>query len=218
MHILLVEDDEQIGEGVRTGLALASHAVDWVNDARSARAAVAAKSYEMVVLDIGLPDECGLDWLKDLRTQGIELPVLILTARDALADKIEGLDSGADDYLVKPFELDELYARLRVIERRLYHHADPEMRHQGILLDPAGQTVTQDGNPVPLSRREFSVLKLLLGKRGRVISRRQIEEQLYEWGSEVESNAVEVHVHHLRRKLGTSLIRTVRGVGYVIEK
>jgi DNA-binding response OmpR family regulator len=217
MRILLVEDDEQIGDGVRSGLGLAGHAVDWVTDAKSARSAVTTHAYGMVVLDLELPDQSGFDWLRDLRAHGSDVPVLLLTARDSLADKVEGLDSGADDYLVKPFELEELQARLRAIERRRYNRTEPLIRHRDIVMAPATQTVWQKGAPVSLSSREFSILRLLLNRLGRAASRPTIEEQLYAWGDEVESNAVEVHVHNLRKKLGVDLIRTIRGVGYIIE-
>jgi DNA-binding response OmpR family regulator len=216
MRILLVEDDEQIGDGVRAGLRLAGHTVNWVVDCRSARAAHAAEPCDLMILDVGLPDENGLNLLRELRSRADNLPVLLLTARDTVADKVTGLDSGADDYLVKPFELAELCARLRAIERRQHGRPEPVIRHAGIELDPSTHTVKHHGHEVPLSRREFAILERLMEARGKAISRSALEHQLYAWGEEVASNAVEVHIHHLRKKLGERMIRTIRGVGYLI--
>lgn len=218
MRLLLVEDDALLGDGLRAGLVQDGYSVDWLRDGTSAEAALRSSSYDLAVLDINLPGRNGLQLLKGLRNHGSTLPVLLLTARDTVADRVAGLDSGADDYLVKPFDLDELLARLRALLRRHSGRASPELRHGELLVDPAAHTVTLVGSPVEISPREFAVLQLLLENRGKVLSRSRLEEGLYSWQSEVESNAVEVYIHHLRKKLGQSLIRTVRGVGYVIDK
>ena len=218
MRLLLVEDDALLGDGLRAGLTQDGYSVDWLRDGASAEAALRSGNYDLAVLDINLPGRNGLQLLKGLRGSGSALPVLLLTARDTVADRVAGLDSGADDYLIKPFDLDELLARLRALLRRRGGRATPELRHGDLLVDPAAHTVTLAGEPVEISPREFAVLQLLLENRGKVLSRSRLEEGLYSWESEVESNAVEVYVHHLRKKLGQSLIRTVRGVGYVIDK
>jgi DNA-binding response OmpR family regulator len=217
MRLLLVEDDPLIGDGIRAGLGQEDYSVDWFRDARSAEAALQNEQYDLLVLDIGLPDRSGLEVLSGLRSRGEQLPVLILTARDAISDRVAGLDSGADDYLVKPFDLEELSARLRALLRRSSGRASSEIRHGEITLDPAAHRVTQRGEPVDISPREYAVLHLLLENAGKVMSRRRLEEGLYAWGDEVESNAIEVYVHHLRKKLGAELIRTIRGVGYIID-
>jgi DNA-binding response OmpR family regulator len=218
MRLLLVEDDPLLGDGIRAGLSQAGYTVDWIKDGRAARMALETETYALMVLDLGLPRLSGLELLHWLRETGSTLPVLILTARDTVADRVQGLDSGADDYLVKPFDLDELTARLRALLRRSGGRAAPVIRHGDLTLDPAAHAVTQAGQAVDLSPREFAILQELLENAGRVLSRERLEQSLYGWGGEVESNAVEVHIHHLRKKLGTELIRTVRGVGYVIEK
>ncbi len=216
MRILLVEDDPLLGDGIRAGLRQAGFVVDWVRDGVAAQAAIAAEPFAALVLDLGLPRMSGLDLLRRLRAAHDPIPVLILTARDTYADRIRGLDTGADDYLVKPFDLGELAARLRALLRRTAGSPEPLLRVGAIELDPAGHSVRLDGRAVELSAREFALLHELMANAGRVLSRRQIEERLYAWGEEVESNAVEVHVHHLRRKLAPELIRTVRGVGYLL--
>lgn len=218
MRLLLVEDDSILGDGIRTGLTQEGYAVDWVTDGYLAGHALQSEHYDLLVLDLGLPRRSGLDVLKELRAGGNNLPVLILTARDTVRDRVAGLDSGADDYLIKPFALDELFARTRALLRRAGERGAPVIRHRAITLDPAARKVSRDGVPVELSAREFALLQTLLENTGRVLSRTRIEQSLYAWGDEVESNAVEVHIHHLRRKLGASLIRTIRGVGYVIDK
>ena len=218
MRLLLVEDDAPLGDGIRVGLRQAGYTVDWCKDGRAAQRALESETYALMVLDIGLPLLSGLDLLKWLRQKEEGLPVLILTARDTVADRVKGLDSGADDYLVKPFDLEELAARIRALLRRHGGRAVPLIRHDKLTLDPAAHTVTLDDRPVDLAPREFAILHALLENAGRVLSRERLEQSLYGWGEEVESNAVEVHIHHLRRKLGASLIRTIRGVGYVIEK
>lgn len=214
MRILLVEDDALLGDGIRAGLKLADYAVDWVRDGAAARLALLDHDYQACVLDIGLPKRDGLSVLKELRGRGSQLPVLILTARDTSADKIAGLDSGADDYLTKPFDLPELQARLRALIRRAGGAATPTLTHAGLVLDPASKRVTRDGQAISLSAREYALLLDLLRHKKHIRSRRQIEESLYAWGEETGSNTVEVYIHHLRKKLGAQFIRTVRGLGY----
>ena len=218
MRLLLIEDDAMIGESVVAGLRHAGHTVDWVRDGRAAEAALAVPVHELVLLDLGLPRKSGLEVLKALRAAGSDLPVLVITARDRVADRIAGLDAGADDYIVKPFDLDELAARIRAVARRRAGRAAPELEHGPLRLDPAKRRAFLDGQEVTLSAREFAVLEALLERPGAVLSRAQLEERLYGWRGEIESNAVEVHIHALRRKLGTDLIRTLRGVGYTIPK
>ncbi len=218
MRLLLVEDDEMLGNGVQAGLTQAGYAVDWVKDGEAADMFLAAEEYALMILDLGLPKRGGMEVLKKLRAQGKDLPVLILTARDTVEDKVQGLDSGADDYLIKPFDLDELGARVRALLRRRGGRTMPVIRHGDLELDPASHTVIRKGELVDISPREFTLLQELLENSGRVLSRSQLERSLYSWKDEVDSNAVEVHIHHLRKKLGSDLIRTVRGVGYVIDK
>lgn len=218
MRILLAEDDLLLGDGLRAGLRQAGFQVDWVRDGLAAERELRAQPYAAAVLDLGLPLMDGMDVLASVRRAGITLPVLVLTARDAVPDRIRGLDGGADDYVVKPVDLDELAARLRALVRRAHGQPQELLRVQDVLLDPAGRTVQRDGQPVALSTREFDLLQALMLAAGRVLSREQLEQQLYSWGNEVDSNAVEVHIHHLRRKLGPSLIQTVRGVGYLCAK
>lgn len=218
MRLLLVEDDPLLGEGIRAGLTQAGFAVDWVKDGEQARAALESETYGLMVLDLGLPRLSGEEVLRRLRAKNDPLPVLILTARDTVADRVKGLDAGADDYLVKPFDLDELTARLRALLRRSGGRATPVIRHGKLEVDPAAHAAALDGRPVELAPKEFAILLDLLENAGRVRSREQLEQSLYGWGEEVESNAVEVHIHHLRKKLGSELIRTLRGVGYLIDK
>ncbi len=214
MRILLVEDDDLLGDGIRAGLKLADYAVDWVRDGEAARLALLDHAYQACVLDLGLPKRDGLWLLKDLRERGNPLPVLILTARDSSADKIAGLDAGADDYLTKPFDLFELQARLRALIRRAGGSATPRLEHAGVVLEPASKRVSRDGQPVTLSAREFALLRDLLSHKNHIRTRAQLEESLYAWGEETGSNTVEVYIHHLRKKLGAQFIRTVRGLGY----
>jgi two-component system, OmpR family, response regulator QseB len=218
MRLLLVEDDPMLGASVQRGLGLQGHAVDWVQDGRTAGTALASEPYDVVLLDLGLPGLGGLDVLQEHRRRGGQAPVLILTAQDAVADRVAGLDAGADDYLAKPFDLDELAARVRALHRRSTGRAVPLLEHGALVLDPAAHQVLSDGVPVALSSREFEILHALLEHPGRPISRARLEERLYGWGDQVESNAVEVHVHALRKKLGAGLIKTLRGVGYVIPR
>lgn len=216
MRLLLVEDDEMIGEGLRADLRRRGHAVDWVRDAPSALTAALATPFELVVLDLGLPRGDGLDVLRRLRATGFSSPVLILTARDATASKVACLDAGADDYLVKPFDPDELAARMRALVRRQGGQAGPCIEHGDLLLDPAAHRVSQGGRELALSPREFAILQALLERPGQVLSRAQLEERLYGWGDEVESNTVDVHLSGLRRKLAAGAIQNVRGVGWRI--
>ena len=214
MRILLVEDDAILGDGVLAGLKLAEHAVDWVRDGEAARLALLDHAYDACVLDLGLPKRDGLSVLTGLRQSGSRLPVLILTARDSSADKIAGLDAGADDYLTKPFDLQELLARLRALVRRAAGEAAPTLEHAGVVLDPASRQVTFKGSKVALSAREYALLDDLLRHKNHLRTRAQLEESIYAWGEETGSNTVEVFVHHLRKKFGTDFIRTVRGLGY----
>lgn len=214
MRVLLVEDDALLGDGIHAGLRLADYAVDWVRDGEAARHALEDHRYDACVLDLGLPKRDGLTVLKGLRGAGDATPVLILTARDTPADKIAGLDAGADDYLAKPFDLGELQARLRALIRRAAGTAAPLLEHRDIRLDPATKEVSKGGVPLALSAREYALLHDLLIHRNQLRTRAQLEDSLYAWGGEVESNTVEVYIHHLRRKLGSDFIQTVRGFGY----
>lgn len=214
MRALLVEDDALLGDGIRAGLKLADFAVDWVRDGDTARRALLDQPYDICVLDLGLPKRDGLSLLKELRARGSKLPVLILTARDTSEDKVAGLDAGADDYLTKPFDLPELQARLRALVRRASGSAGPILQHAGIALDPAAKHVSLNGETISLSAREYALLYDLLSHKQHIRTRAQLEESLYAWGEEAESNTVEVYIHHLRKKLGANFIRTVRGLGY----
>lgn len=216
MRILLAEDDPLLGDGLRAGLRQLGFQVDWVRDGVAAERELCAEPYAAAVLDLGLPLKDGMDVLAAIRRAGIALPVLVLTARDAVPDRIRGLDVGADDYVVKPVDLHELAARLRALVRRAHGQPQECLTVQDVMLDPAARSVQQAGVPVTLSAREFDLLHALILNAGRVLSREQLEQHLYSWGQEVESNAVEVHIHHLRRKLGAALIQTVRGVGYML--
>jgi two-component system OmpR family response regulator/two-component system response regulator QseB len=216
MRILLAEDDLLLGDGLRAGLRQQGFLVDWVRDGEAALRELRIEPYAAAVLDLGLPLKDGLEVLAALRAGGIQVPVLVLTARDAVPDRIRGLDLGADDYVVKPVDLHELAARLRALVRRAHGQPQESLTAQDVVLDPAARSVQQAGAPVILSAREFDLLHALMLNAGRVLSREQLEQHLYSWGQEVESNAVEVHIHHLRRKLGATLIQTVRGVGYML--
>jgi DNA-binding response OmpR family regulator len=221
MRLLLVEDDRLLGDAIQAGMALAGFTVDWVTDGLAAENALArqqAGDYAAVVLDLGLPRRDGLSVLKGLRRRGSRLPVLILTARDTVEDRICGLDSGADDYLLKPFDMGELAARLRSLIRRAEGKPSPILEISGVVLDPAAHTVAVDGKPVELAAKEFALLHALMLNAGRVLSRSQLEQHLYSWNDETGSNTVEVYIHHLRKKLGRDLIRNIRGVGYLVQK
>lgn len=214
MRVLIVEDDSMIGESLREALRGHGLAADWVRDGRAADAVLATERFDAVLLDLGLPHKGGLQVLASLRAREDATPVIVVTARDALADKVAGLDAGADDYLVKPFELDELLARLRAVGRRQTGRASPLLEVADLRLDPATREVTRGGRPVLLSAREFALLQALLERPGAILSRAQLEDRLYGWGEELESNAISVYMHQLRRKLGDDLLHTVRGLGY----
>ena len=218
MRLLLVEDDAMIGSSVQQGLRQDGFTVDWVRDGQAAELALGGEAYDLVVLDLGLPKKPGLEVLRTLRRKNNSLPVLVLTARDAVSDRVKGLDAGADDYLVKPFDLNELAARIRALLRRRAGRADPLIRHGNLVLNPATHEAIFNGKPLLLSVREFAVIQMLLDRPGAILSRAQIEERLYGWGEEVESNAVEVYIHALRRKLGANFIKTVRGAGYMAAR
>lgn len=218
MRILLIEDDDLLGDGLKTGLVQENYTVDWVQNGNLALSALKTQEYDLVVLDLGLPGISGLEVLSQFRKTGNTTPVLILTARDHVEDRVKGLDTGADDYLVKPFDLEELFARLRALHRRRVGQTDTVLTHGDITLDPATHEITKAGKSVALSVREFVVLQHLLENVGRVIPRARLEDKLYGWDNEIESNSVEVFIHHIRKKLGSKLINTIRGVGYVIEK
>lgn len=218
MRILLVEDDVALGEGIRMALKPEGYTVDWLQDGASALHALHSEDFDVVVLDLGLPQMDGLEVLRQLRAAANPVPVLVLTARDATTDRIAGLDAGADDYLVKPFDVDELKARLRALLRRSFNRPQPTLVYRDVVLDPAAQQVTCRGEPVTLQRKEFLLLHELLAQPGRVLTRDKLQQALYGWDDESESNTLEVHIHHLRRKLYPELIRTVRGVGYMVDK
>lgn len=220
MRVLLVEDDELLGDAIRSGLKHYGHTVDWVKDGRSANDILIAKheNFDVIVLDLGLPKMSGLEVLRSIRERSVTTPVVILTARDEPQDQVRGLDTGADDYLTKPFDLDVLCARIRALQRRSKARAKPILIYGNITLDPAAHSVEMDGLEVVLSRREFVLLQKLLENSGRVISRDQLNQTLYGWGENIDSNALEVHIHNLRKRFGTNTIRTIRGVGYMAEK
>ena len=218
MRLLLVEDDEMVGRAVRRGLARAGFAVDWVTDGRAAELALRDAVHDLVVLDLGLPRRDGMALLASLRAARDSVPVLIASARDSVGDRIAGLESGADDYLLKPFDLDELVARVRALLRRRAGSGVPLLQCGPLALDPARRVVTRAGQPVELSAREFAVLEALMQQPGAVLSREKLEDAVYGWGREVGSNAVEVHLHHLRRKLGAAHVRNVRGVGWRVAE
>ena len=218
MRVLLVEDDRMIAEAVRTALHLDGHTVDLIRDGAGAQAALESTQFDIVLLDLGLPKRGGLEVLRAARARGDTTPVIVITARDDVQSRVAGLDAGADDYLVKPFDLDELAARMRSVSRRRAGRGDPILEHAGIRLNPVTHEVTRGGAPLALSAREYAVLEALLQRPGAVLSRTQLEDRLYGWGGEIESNAVEVYIHSLRRKLGAETIRTMRGVGYYVPK
>ncbi len=217
MRLLLVEDNQNLGKGIHAGLNQAGYAVDWVRDGETAQSVLHSEEYDIAVIDIGLPGKSGLEVLEELRSNGDNLPVLILTARDTVNDRVMGLDSGADDYMVKPFDLDELNARIRALLRRCVGRSAPIIRHGNVEMDPAAHTIKKAGEIVELSNRAYAILQTLLENAGRVMSRSRLEQSLYSWKDDIESNAVEVHIHYIRKKLGNDLIRTIRGVGYIID-
>ncbi|MEO6958912.1 MAG: response regulator [Burkholderiaceae bacterium] len=218
MRLLLVEDDSILGNGIEVGLKQAGFAVDWARDGHAAQLALQTTDYELVVLDLGLPRVSGMDVLQQLRRKGSDLPVLLLTARDTVRDRVVGLEAGADDYLVKPFDLAELVARIRALLRRAHGRSTTMIHYGDLVLAPDSLSVVRGDQIISLSARECAILTDLLEHRGSVLSRSRLEESLYGWNEEIDSNAVEVHIHHLRKKLGDNLIKTLRGVGYLIAK
>jgi two-component system response regulator QseB len=218
MRILLIEDDRMIGESIRAALRQDGSAVDWVRDGRSAESTLGTEQFDLVLLDLGLPQRDGVEILRAMRSRRDQTPVIVLTARDALHDRVNVLDAGADDYLVKPFELEELAARIRAVTRRKAGRAEPAMEIGEVRLDPSMRQVTRAGETVALSGREYAVLEALMMRPGAILSRAQLEDRLYGWGDAIESNAVSVYVHQLRRKLGNDFIRNVRGVGYYVSR
>jgi two-component system response regulator QseB len=218
MRVLLVEDDGMIAQGLQTALRQAGFAVDWMRDGGSAAAALQTSAFDVMLLDLGLPHRDGIDVLRELRKRGDKTPVIILTARDEIQHRIAGLDAGADDYVVKPFYLDEVMARMRSVLRRAAGRGDSTIQHGDLSLDLAARTIERNGTPVSLSAHEYAVLEALLQRPGAVLSRSQLEDRLYGWDEQIGSNAVEVYIHGLRRKLGSDVIRTLRGVGYFVPK
>ena len=218
MRVLIVEDDEMIGQGLQTALRRGGFAVDWMRDGKNAAAALLASTFDVILLDLGLPHRDGVDVLRELRRRGDITPVIILTARDEVQHRVAGLDAGADDYIVKPFDVDEMMARIRSVLRRAAGRGDTAIQHGDLRLDPLTRTVERGGLPVALSAHEYAVLESLLQRPGAVLSRSQLEDRLYGWDDQIGSNAVEVYVHGLRRKLGSDAIRTLRGVGYFVPK
>ncbi|MEO8005858.1 MAG: response regulator transcription factor [Betaproteobacteria bacterium] len=217
MRLLLVEDDSMIGKGVVHGLRQEGFCVDWVQDGAAADQALANAVYDLMLLDLGLPKKDGSQILGQLRARGNPIPVLILTARDAVSERVKALDSGADDFLTKPFDLDELAARIRALLRRNAGRATPLITHGALVLNPVTRQATIKGRSITMSVREFAIAMALLDRPGAVLSRAQLEEKLYGWDAEVESNAVEVHIHSLRKKLGKDFIKNIRGVGYMVS-
>ena len=218
MKILLVEDDALLGDGVWAGLRREDNAVDWVKNGETALSAISETRYDCIILDIGLPRISGLEVLNKMRESNNDTPVLILTAQDDISDRVKGLDAGADDYLVKPFEFSELCARLRALTRRTRGKASECIKYKNINIDTAAHAVEYDDQAVVLSRREFALLVEMISNQGRVLSRQHLEQKLYSWGDEIESNTIEVYIHHLRKKFYSELIKTVRGIGYIIAK
>jgi two-component system response regulator QseB len=218
MRVLLVEDDEMIGTSLRAGLRQDGFTIDWVQSAETAQDALATTSYDMMLLDLGLPGRSGLEFLESLRRNKMHLPVLIVTARDAVADRVAGLNAGADDYLIKPFDISELVARMHALQRRLAGRSDSMIEFGDVVINPAERSVARAGRPVALSAREYALLMALAERPGAVLSRAQLEDKLYGWGDEIGSNTIEVYIHALRKKLGADLIRNVRGVGYTVPR
>ncbi len=218
MRILLVEDDPLLGDGVCAGLRRDNNSVDWVKNGETALSAIAGTAYDCVILDIGLPKMSGLDVLRQLRDSENSVPVLILTAHDDISDRVKGLDAGADDYLIKPFEFAELCARLRALTRRARGTASESIKYKNISINTTAHTVNYNEIAVELSRREFTLLVEMITNQGRVLSRQHLEQKLYSWGDEIESNTIEVYIHHLRKKLYSDLIKTIRGIGYIVAK
>ena len=218
MRLLLVEDDESLGDAVKTGLMQFGYIVDWLKDGEAARAALKTESFELIILDLGLPKLSGMNLLQAIRHDGDATPVIILTARESVESRVKGLDCGADDYIIKPFDLNELSARVRALVRRSQGRADTVLQYRNISLDPAAHSVMVDDVTINVARREFALLQKLLENSGHVLSREQLMQSIYGWDEDVDSNALEVHIHNLRKKLNANFIRTVRGIGYMAEK
>jgi len=218
MRLLLVEDDELLGDAVKTGLSQFDYIVDWLKDGESAKNALKTESFELIILDLGLPKLSGLSLLQTLRNNGNTTPIIILTARDSIESRVKGLDCGADDYIIKPFDLNELSARIRALVRRSQGRADTTIQFRNVILDPAAHSVMVDNVVINVPRREFSLLQKLLENSGQVLSREQLMQSVYGWDEDVDSNTLEVHIHNLRKKLNADYIRTIRGIGYMIEK
>ena len=218
MRLLLVEDDELLGDAVKTGLTQFGYIVDWLKDGESARSVLKSEAFELLILDLGLPKLSGFRLLQHIRQDGNKTPVIILTAHEAVESRVRGLDSGADDYIIKPFDLNELSARIRALVRRSQGRADTVLQYRNIALNPAAHSVTLDNVAINVPRREFALLQKLLENNGHVLSREQLMQSMYSWDEDVDSNALEVHIHNLRKKLNATFIRTIRGVGYMAEK
>lgn len=218
MRLLLVEDDELLGDAVKMGLTQFGYIVDWLKDGEMAKTAIKTESFDLIILDLGLPKLSGIALLQSIRNTGDKTPIIILTARDSINDRIKGLDAGADDYITKPFDLNELGARVRALTRRAQGRAEPILHYANITIDTAAHSVLVDGVPVNFPRREFSLLQKLVESNGQVLSREQLTQSIYSWDEDVDSNALEVHIHNLRKKLHANFIRTIRGVGYLVEK
>lgn len=218
MRLLLVEDDESLGEAVKTGLTQFGYIVDWLKNGEIARSMLKSETFDLILLDLGLPKLEGLQLLHVIRGNGIQTPVIILTARESVEDRVKGLDGGADDYIIKPFDLNELSARIRALTRRSQGRADTEIHYRNITIDPASHTVVINNTTINFPRREFALLLKLLENQGQVVTREQIMQSIYSWDDDVDSNTLEVHVHNLRKKLNADYIRTIRGIGYMIEK
>lgn len=218
MRLLLVEDDESLGDAVKTGLTQFGYIVDWLKDGEAARGALKTEAFELIILDLGLPKLSGINLLQSIRHDGNATPVIILTARESVESRVKGLDCGADDYIIKPFDLNELSARIRALIRRSQGRADTVLQYRNVTLDPAAHSVMVDEVIINVPRREFSLLQKLLENSGHVLSREQLMQSVYGWDEDVDSNALEVHIHNLRKKLNANFIRTIRGVGYMAEK
>lgn len=218
MRILLVEDDRLLGDGISAGLRQDGYAVDWLRRGDEVLPALEGSQFDLLIIDLGLPGVSGTEVIKRIRRKNLNIPVLILTARGTLEDRVSGLDTGADDYMVKPIDIEELSARIRALSRRSHGQSTPALSYAGITLDPAVHSVTRDGVAVELSPKEFSILQTLMQQSGKIVPRTRLEESLYGWNESVASNAIEVHIHHIRKKLGSDVIETVRGVGYAMGK
>ncbi len=218
MRLLLVEDDELLGDAVKTGLTQFGYIVDWLKNGEIARNVIKTEAFDLIILDLSLPKISGMTLLQTIRQSQNKTPVIILTARESIDDRIKGLDAGADDYITKPFDLNELGARVRALTRRAQGRADTILQYANITIDPAAHSVLVDGQPINVPRREFALLQKLIESSGQVLSREQLMQSMYSWDEEVDSNALEVHIHNLRKKLNANFIRTIRGVGYLIDK